>query len=79
MRESVHAKARRYITEGRLLITEVGQDRISALCRGDGAIYDLGYRGTEWHCNCPAMTRRCSHLTALRLVTVAHTPEAITQ
>lgn len=71
MRESASSKARRYVSEGRLLITEVNATRISAICRGDGAIYALGLKGGEWFCDCPAVTRSCSHLLGLRLVVVA--------
>lgn len=76
MRESAFAKARRYVTEGRLLVTEVTTRRISALCRGDGKIYALGYTADGWRCDCPAVSRDCAHLRALRLVTVAtHRPD----
>lgn len=69
-RESAFSKARRYLTEGRLLVVAVDQDRISALCRGDGRIYSLGLDPRGWHCDCPAVTDQCAHLRALRLVTV---------
>jgi hypothetical protein len=77
MRENAAAKARRYLTEGRLLVLEVGLDQITAFCRGDGAFYRLGYAGGDWRCDCPARTRRCSHLRALRLVTVAYPRDLI--
>jgi hypothetical protein len=38
-------------------------------CRGDGAIYTLGYDERGWWCSCAAMGR-CAHLHALGLVTV---------
>jgi hypothetical protein len=68
-RESVAAKAARYLQEGRLIVTSVNGDRVTAWCRGDGEVYELGHdlaRG--WYCGCVARTD-CSHLTALRLVT----------
>jgi uncharacterized Zn finger protein len=71
MRESAALKARRYLTEGRLLVLEVAVDRIAALCRGDTGLYSVGYGVGEWACDCPARSRRCSHLLALHLVTVA--------
>jgi uncharacterized Zn finger protein len=71
-RESAAAKGRRYAVEGRLVILRVSDDEIVARCRGDGALYDLGWDpGRRWHCSCPARTDRCAHLTALRLVTIA--------
>jgi len=71
VRESAAGKARRYLTEGRLLVMEVAVDRIAALCRGDTGVYSLGYSAGDWACDCPARTRGCSHLRALRLVIVA--------
>lgn len=73
MRESAYTKARRYLVEGRLLIVEVTDNYIHALCRGDsGTVYHLGL-DREWHCDCPASSRSCSHLRALKLVCVANT------
>jgi hypothetical protein len=72
MSESAAVKARRYLTEGRLLVIEVAVDRIAALCRGDTGLYSLGYAADDWACDCPARSRRCSHLRALQLVTVAN-------
>jgi len=71
MSESAAVKARRYLTEGRLLVLEVAVDRIAALCRGDTGLYSLGYAAGDWVCDCPARSRGCSHLRALQLVTVA--------
>jgi uncharacterized Zn finger protein len=71
-RESAAVKGRRYLTEGRLTVNLVDGDRIAASCRGDSyETYALGYdlERQMWHCSCPARTR-CSHLTALMLVTV---------
>jgi hypothetical protein len=70
-RESIAAKAARYLTEARLTITAVDGDHVTATCRGDGEVYDLGHTpGQGWHCTCPVWTDRCSHLIALRSVTV---------
>jgi hypothetical protein len=43
VRESAEAKGRRYITEGRLLLRAVDPSEIVASCRGNGAIYRVGY------------------------------------
>lgn len=74
MRENRDAKGRRLLAEGRLKVERV--DPVSRLivasCRGDsGEVYSLGFdpRAGEWRCNCPARTK-CSHMTALMLVTV---------
>jgi uncharacterized Zn finger protein len=67
-RESVEVKARRYLVEGRLVVTAVDVDRIAATCRGDGQLYRLGRGdGEDWWCECPARAR-CAHLVALGLV-----------
>ena len=68
MRENSFHKARRYLTEGRLLVVAVDEHRVAALCKGDGAIYSLGLWAGVWHCDCPALTDQCAHLRALRLV-----------
>ena len=70
-RENAAAKGRRYLTEGRLTVERVDGDLIVASCRGDGETYRLDHDPAQqdWHCTCPARTR-CSHLTALMLVTV---------
>lgn len=86
MREDAPTKARRYLTEGRIIVTGVGTETITALCRGDGVVYQLGWNATDdWLCDCKAMSPRCSHLLALKLVCIAtkphpdkHTETAIT-
>jgi hypothetical protein len=74
-RESVEAKGRRYLVEGRLQVVEVGPGLVRALCRGDGALHRLGWWRGRWGCSCPAGTfgRQCAHLVALRLVTIEST------
>lgn len=77
-REDATAKAHRLLTEGRLIVRQVGNSGkpgfIVAECRGDsGDVYNLGYdpRGEgEWRCGCPNVTGGCSHLIALKLVVV---------
>ena len=65
-RENADVKARRYLAEGRLRIREAHEDGgiVVAECRGDGAIYSLGYDERGWFCDCPAFGR-CAHLLAL--------------
>ena len=72
MRESAEAKANRYITQARLTVEYAVNDlhgwHVRATCRGDGAVYELGFEeASGWWCSCPALTR-CSHLLALGLV-----------
>ena len=67
-REIIEAKARRYLAEGRLVVTG---DQVTAVCHGDTGAYDLGHTpGRGWWCSCPVRTDRCSHLAALWLITI---------
>ena len=66
-RENAEAKGRRYLVEAQLLVELVNELEVSALCSGDGAVYELGFTAGAWFCTCPAL-RRCSHLIALGLV-----------
>jgi uncharacterized Zn finger protein len=70
-RESAQEKAKRYLREGRLLVTRVDADRVEARVKGDGVIHRLGLQPNgDWWCSCPSPSRNCSHLLALRLVTI---------
>jgi hypothetical protein len=69
-RENAHAKARRYLGEGRLIVVRVDADGIRATCRGSGAVYTVTWTpGEGWVCDCPALGP-CAHLLALQAVTV---------
>ena len=73
-RETIDAKGRRYLTEGRLQLLEVSDRTIRATCRGAGEEYALGWNGADgWWCGCPS-ARSCAHLVALRLVTIVARP-----
>jgi hypothetical protein len=74
VRESIEAKAPRYLSEGRLLIERVDESGIAALCAGSN-VYELRLEDGEWSCSCPA-TLLCSHLLALQLVTTGGHPHA---
>lgn len=67
-RENAAAKARRYLGEGRLVLTRVDPLRVIGACRGDGAIHTVTYTQRTWACTCPARTDQCAHLLAVRLV-----------
>jgi uncharacterized Zn finger protein len=70
MRENADAKGRRYVSEGRLTVEEVGPDLVRATCKGSGRVHDCGWsRSLGWSCSCPSIGR-CSHLVALMLVVV---------
>jgi uncharacterized Zn finger protein len=68
-RENAQAKGRRYLAEHRLTVLRVDKDEVSAECRGDGAVYRLGWADGVWRCDCPAKTT-CAHLLALFAVVV---------
>lgn len=73
-RENARSKGRRYLAEGRLVIRSLDRRSIKAECRGDGAIYQLGWDlDSGWFCSCPALGR-CSHLFALGLVVAVGRP-----
>jgi uncharacterized Zn finger protein len=67
-REGAQAKARRYLSEGRVCVLYAQRDRVDALVRGDGHRWRCGYRDGAWGCACPARTDQCAHLVAVRLV-----------
>lgn len=68
MRESASVKARRYLAEGRLIVRQVDDVSVRAVCRGDAALYRLSHTIEHgWTCDCPAVGR-CAHLLALGLV-----------
>lgn len=73
MRENASTKARRYLTEGRLIVRHVDGANVRAVCRGDGRLYRLSHTIEHgWTCDCLARGR-CAHLLALGLVVA---PEA---
>ena len=70
-RENAYDKGMRLLTEHRLTITEVTVDSITAMVRGSGEFYRCGWTPDGWWCECPVLTGHCSHLHALRAVTIA--------
>lgn len=68
-RETAASKANRLLARGRLDVVQVEAHTIRATCRGDHDTYVLGWQG-HWWCSCPSYGTRCSHLVALRLVTL---------
>jgi uncharacterized Zn finger protein len=67
-RENVEAKARRYLTEGRVCVVTAEEGYLEAFCRGAGQFYAVFYhRGDGWQCVCPSRGR-CAHIAALQLI-----------
>jgi hypothetical protein len=67
-RETADEKAARLLVTGRVRVAAVGNWHVVATVQGDHATYVTGYEDGRWHCSCPNLLR-CSHVTALRLVT----------
>lgn len=81
--ENVEQKGRRYLTEGRVTVTSATEPDglIVAEARGTDGLYHLGYdpKKRQWRCTCPSgRGGRCSHVTALKLVTDTTTRGAST-
>ena len=79
-RENAAAKGRRYLAEGRLILNKVDRPNriVQGTCRGDGAVYYLGFGRGRWWCNCPVRSDACAHLIAARLVTAVDLPSGPT-
>jgi hypothetical protein len=69
-RETIAGKAARYLAEGRVTVTRVDGDLADAVVRGDSGEHHVSHDPAGWHYSCPAYGR-CSHVEALRLVTVS--------
>jgi hypothetical protein len=78
VRESVDSKARRYLVEARVRILACDDEAglIEAEVRGDSRLYSTGRDAEGWYCSCAARTPDCSHVRALRLVSVLEPREA---
>jgi hypothetical protein len=72
VRETVDAKARRYMVEARVRILHCDEEAgaIEAEVRGDSRLYSTGRDSEGWYCSCPARVQDCSHVRSLRLVTI---------
>jgi hypothetical protein len=71
VRETVEAKAQRYLAEGRVRVRFCNEESgvASAEVRGSGAVYAVDHDDKGWRCDCPARTE-CAHIAALKCVTV---------
>jgi hypothetical protein len=72
VRETVDAKARRYLVEARVRVLHCNEDAglLEAEVRDDRRLYSIQRVGEGWYCSCAARTQDCSHVRALRLVTI---------
>jgi len=70
MTPATEQKAAAILAGGRLTVVEVTAGDVQAVCLGSaGQVYRLGLDAGGWGCSCAAR-RECSHLRALKLVTV---------
>ncbi len=69
-RETIAAKAARYLAEGRVTVTRVAGDLADAIVMGDSGEHHVSHDPAGWRCTCPARVR-CSHVEALKLITVS--------
>lgn len=75
MRENAAAKARRYLTEGRVVVEIAARAGVLALVRGDGAHHRVSHTPSQgWACTCPARGR-CAHLLAVGLIVSRQGPQ----
>ena len=49
MRENAFDKSRRYLIEGRVVLTQVTPQRVDAFVRGDETVYASSYHGAPGH------------------------------
>lgn len=73
MRESAATKARRYLAEGRVIVTALDAHRVEAVVRGDAVLHSCSYHAGAWACSCEARGR-CSHLLAVGLIVAVDLP-----
>ena len=70
-REPAAVKARRYLTEGRVILERVTPKIVVASVRGDGTVHRCAWLSDGWTCTCLARTDQCAanhHSTSERLV-----------
>ncbi len=69
-RETIEQKTVRYLAEGRVTVKAVTPAGVEAQVQGSSpAPYTTRLQGGRWSCSCPAWRNRCTHITAVRLVT----------
>jgi uncharacterized Zn finger protein len=64
-------KAQTLLAQGRVQVKFCTDTLIQAAVRGDSSIYDVRWQRTQgWSCTCACFGLKCSHLAAVRLVTM---------
>ena len=71
MIETVEAKARRLLADGRCQVRWATDEIVVAAVLGATALYEVRWsRLAGWSCSCPEFRGRCSHIEAVRVVTM---------
>jgi len=78
VRERIDAKGGRYLVEARVRVLHCDEDNgvIEAEVRGDSRLYSTGRDAEGWYCSCAARVQDCSHVRALRPISVLEPREA---
>ena len=79
MRETAATKARRYLAEGRIIISTAEPGKVLAIARGTGQIHHAGYSAGSWWCTCETPNDRCSHIRAIQTITAPDLPAIHTE
>lgn len=66
MAESITSKADRYLTEGRVRVLSVSNDKGSFEVAGSDKYI---VNAAPWTCNCPARVLECAHIVACQKIT----------
>ena len=75
-RESAAMKARRLLTEGRVVVVAARGRMVQSCVRGDsGTFHEVRHEGGYWTCSCEN-PRICSHIQATQFVTAPVRPGA---
>ncbi len=70
-RQTVTDKASRLLADGAVHVHSADENHVSARVRGDSGIHDVNWQHGAWSCTCPACGPRCSHIAAVRQVTMS--------
>jgi hypothetical protein len=76
--ETVDAKARRLIADGRVTVVEVKPRRRLVTVQGDTGTHRVLWLHTQngWRCSCPSRAEECSHTRAAHLAVLDRLPES---
>ncbi len=70
MTQRMIEKAKRLLTEGRVVVVLNANGKVLARVKGDHGEYEIrSVDDQPLQCSCPSFRRRCSHTIAVELVT----------